>query len=113
VVSRSREEILPLCSTPVRVHLESCVQFWSPQHRKVIELLERVQKRAIKMVRGMERLSYEERLRELGLISLEKKKLRRDLTAAFHHLKGAYKKAGEGLITRVCSDRKRGNGFKL
>jgi len=47
------------------------------------------------------------------LFSLEERRLWRDLTAAFQYLKGAYKKAGEGLLRRICSDRTRGSGFKL
>ncbi|KAK4819149.1 hypothetical protein QYF61_025940 [Mycteria americana] len=69
-----------------------------------MDLLERVQRRVTKMIRGMEHLFYEDKLRELGLFSLEKRRLWGDLIAAFQYLKGVYKKAGEGLFTRTCSD---------
>ncbi|KAK4826361.1 LOW QUALITY PROTEIN: hypothetical protein QYF61_007955, partial [Mycteria americana] len=102
VSSRLREVILPLYSAL------TSPRAWAPalEPKKDMELLEWVQRRATKMIRGLEHLSYEDRLRQLGLFSLEKRRLRGHLIAAFQ-------KVEDRLFSKACCDRTRSNGFKL
>lgn len=73
----------------MRPNLEYCVQFWAPQYKRDLDILDRVQGKVTKMIKCLEHLSYEERLRQLVLFRPEKRSLRGDLINAYKYLKGA------------------------
>jgi len=80
--------------------LEYCIQFWASLYKIDVDRLQRVQRRATEMIKGQGSLPYEERLRELGLFSLDKRKLRGHLILMFQYLKDDYKEDGDSLFTR-------------
>lgn len=88
VSHKSKEVIKRLYNAYVRPHLEYCVQAWSPHYRKDIEMLEKVQRRATKLINGFDRLDYESRLRELDMFSLERRYKRGDMIEVYKIFNG-------------------------
>ena len=78
-----------------------------------MKFLERIQRRATKMIRGLEHFSYDDRLKELGLFNLEKRRLQGDLLTAFQYLEEVYKQEGNQVSVWIDSGKKRENGFKI
>ena len=83
-----RESFQLLYKSYVRPHMEYCVQAWSTYLVKDIECLEKVQRSATKMVRGLDHMSYDKRLNVLGLLSHEQRRLRGDVIEAYKILNG-------------------------
>ena len=76
ITYKEKKVIIPLYKAIVRPHLEYCIQAWRPYRKKDIDMLERIQRRATKMIPQLRDLSYEERLKECGLTTLETRQLR-------------------------------------
>ncbi|KAK4826851.1 hypothetical protein QYF61_011719 [Mycteria americana] len=99
--SGSREVILPLCLALVGLHLECWVQFWAPQCKGDVYILDRVQQTVTKISKGLEHLTYEERLQELRLFNLAKRRLSGDLVNIYEYLKGGYKEDRDRLFLKI------------
>ena len=110
---KSKEIVLPLYKSLVRPHLEYAVQFWSPHHEKDIAKLESVQRRATKMIPSLRNKSYEERLVNLNLFTLRKRRLRGKLIECFKILKGFTNVDFDKLFLIDDTSRTRNNGHKL
>ena len=110
---KSEKVILTLFNALVRPHLEYCVQFWSPYYRKDIDKLERVQRRATKLIPRLRNMPYEERLKELNLFSLEKRRLRGDLIEVFKMFQGFDNVNINDYLVVDRESNTRNNGFKI
>jgi len=96
-VDRSKETILALYISLVRLYLEYCIPVWNPYLVRDIKLVESVPRRATKMVQGIRHLNYD-RLNYLGLMRLEKRRVRSDLTDTFKFMQGMYNVEKEILL---------------
>jgi ribonuclease P/MRP protein subunit RPP40 len=110
---KSKSVIVKLYKSLVRPRLEYCIQAWSPHLRKDIDMIERVQRRATKMIEGFRDLSYEERLERTGLISLEKRRVRGDLIQVFKFIKGFVKIDYRKFFEISTVGKTRGHSLKL
>ena len=110
ITYKGKKLIIPLYKAIVRPHLEYCIQAWRPYRKKDIDTLERIQRRATKMIPELRDLSYEERLKECGLTTLETRRLRGDQIEVFKILNG-YKNIDRNMFFSLKKDsRTRGRG---
>ena len=102
---KEKELIIPLYKTIVRPHLEYCIQAWRPYRKKDIDILERVQRRATKMIQKLRNISYEMRLKECGLTTLETRRLRGDQIEVLKILNG-YENIDRNIFFSVKEERR-------
>ena len=112
VTHKSIQTVVPLYKALVRPHLDYCSLVWSPYLKKDILSIEKVQRRVTKMIPSISALTYEERLKRTGLISLENRRLRADLLEVFKILKG-FVKVDPATHFSMTDRRSRGLTLKL
>ena len=105
--------MMPLYKTLLRSHLEYGIQFWSPHIRKNVEVLERIQRRFRKMLPGSECMVYDQRLRELGLYTLERRRMRGDLIDVYKILRGINRVDSQRILPRTPLLVTRGHAFQV
>jgi hypothetical protein len=110
---KSSDIILPLYRALVRPHLEYGVQFWNPTYKKDVDMIERVQRRATRMITGLRTCPYDERLRVTKLFSLKRRRLRGDLIQVFRIYKGIDKVNWGDMFVAGKSNRTRGHGERI
>ena len=111
--NKSETVLLKLYNSLVRPHLEYCIQFWSPYYQKDVDKLERVQRRLTKMIPRLRNMPYEERLKNLNLFSLSKRRMRGDLIEVFKIFKGFDNIDAENYFTLDQSNTRRRHDFKV
>jgi len=113
LTDRSKETIIPLYKGLVRPNLECCCPIWNPHYIKDIKLVEGVQHRATKIVWGMENLHYEERLKRLGLMHCDRRRVRSDLLETFKIINGYYDLTVDTFFIKFDDAGRRGHSKKL
>ena len=113
ITYKGKKLIIPLYKAIVRPHLEYCIQAWRPYRKKDIDTLERIQRRATKMIPELRDLSYEERLKECGLTTLETRRLRGDQIEVFKILNGCENIDRNMFFSLKKDSRTRGHVVKL
>ena len=113
ITYKGKKLIIPLYKAIVRPHLEYCIQAWRPYRKKDIDTLERIQRRATKMIPELRDLSYDEHLKECGLTTLETRRLRGDQIEVLKILNG-YENIDRNMFFSLKKDsRTRGHEVKL
>jgi len=114
IENKTKDIILPLYLSLVRPHLEYCVQAWSPHYYKDINKIEKVQKRAVNMIKDIRSIDYTGKLRELNLFSMSRRRMRGDMIEVYKILSGKEKIDKSNLFNIVDSPiYLRGHKYKI